>query len=176
MTYQVKTALLYLCVASLTLTACGPRFHNAHVSADCMVYTQSCAPNNYQRSRYGYVQNQPEYQQSGYEAYGSEYIQSYPAPAPVQYPATPYPPAVTYVQSQQSLVSYVPTPAPTPTPIHTPTYEPAPIYDYQPEPIVEPSQPLSSWAAPWREESGCPEGTIQGYGGGGCVQVTVLRK
>lgn len=177
---QIKTVLI-LCAASLTLTACGPRFHNAQVSANCPAYAQSCAPNN-QSSRYGYTQSQQGYQQTyqqdGYEAYGSQYIQAYSPQPQIQYqaqpPIAPYVPPVTYVQSQESVVSYVPIAAPAPAP--APVYEPALVYDYQPEPIAEPSPPLTSWSPPWRDDPTCPEGTIQGYGGSGCVQVAIPRK
>lgn len=179
---------LALGVASAALASCGPRFHNAHtLSSDCAAYTQACSGQGYQSSRYGnqHGYNQPQlipYQQNQYDfAYGAQHIIPYSTlPA-----SAPYPPAVSYVQSQQSVVSYVPAPAPITAP--APIVEPAPIYDYQADFVSEPlndTAPLSSWAAPeepawtppWRTESDCPSGTIEGYGGGDCVQVEILRK
>ena len=169
MTNQVNKTLLTLalCAASLSLTACGSHLHKTHgLNANCAPYTQNCAA---QASRYGHDQH------NGYDfVYGGQYVQTY------SYLNSPAPSS--YVQPT------VPAPTPAPVSIPAPVAAEPIIFDepsFEPAPIPEPSPPISSWVAPepepawappWREDVDCPEGTIPGYGGDGCVQVDIWRK
>jgi len=82
---------------------------------------------------------------------------------------------------------YVPSSVPAPSVPPAPTPLPAPVETYEPTPIIAaidpPLPPISEWPKPrpfepypWQPEESCPEGTIRGYNGESCIQVTVLRK
>lgn len=171
-------------LGTLALTGCGPKYHTAYSSggADCLPYA-SAASCRYGASRY----NQAGYygaQTAGYQG-GYYMAPQYQIP---QYPQT----AVSYVQAAQPHISYMQTVA-EPAPIFEPgpisiDPLPAPIEYVAPVTVSEPLPPISqwaedTWAAPdawspqtWDPAPACPEGTMQSYGGGGCVSVTVPRK
>ena len=152
------------------MTGCGSHMHSVKNSGACGVaYAQPCLPNGQAvySSRYGDAYHQQ-----------TEYHYNY-VPAPYVAP--------TLIPAPQAVISYVPEPTP-PTPVYEPApiIEPAPIYEaepiYEPAPVLDTPPPLNTWTPqswvddPLPDEFGCPEGTIQGYGGSGCVEVTIPRK
>ena len=183
MKHRVKSfaAPLLLGAIGLTLTACGSRVgHQAVTSGACNweAFPQHCAAYGQQAAYYGAQQAQfvqPNYQQQlqQQQFYQQHFVPQFSTPQP----------AISYVQSPHSVVTYeertvpLPEPAPLPAPVSIELFDTAPI-------IIEPEPaPLSQWAPiettesyPWLPEKICPEGTIRGYNGDSCVQVEILRK
>ena len=182
-----KTSIFWglLGLGSLALTGCGPKYHTAHSSGGINCLLQAAAP----ACGYGGVAG---YNQAGYYGAQTAGYQGgyYTAP---QYQIPQYPQTgVSYVQAAQPHISYMQTvaePAPivAPTPVSIPSF-PAPI-EYVPSITLDaPPPPISqwaedTWAAPeawspqtWDPAPACPDGTIQSYGGNGCVEFTVPRK
>ncbi len=167
---KFSLSAILISVACLSLTACGSHMSNA-AACTTATYVQSCdytGQSNIKATRYGgelgqYYQQSYNYQQAYMPA---PYIAAYPALRPV--PPMP-----------QAVVNYAPAPAPVQQSEPAPMIETTPVYE--PAPMTESAPPLTSWTPeswndPWTEEPECPEGTIQGYGGRGCVQVAIPRK
>ncbi len=176
-----KKSFKALCLLGgvLSLTACSTgsgSVYSSSSSGGCgSAFTQACEHTHSGqtaviRSRYG--AGSSSYESLSFGSYG----QNYPAFQSIGY----VPQGVTYVQSPQSVVSYVETipvqsePAPLPLPA------PAPVIFSEPQPVIEALPPVSSWEATpsWDsvDDISCPPGTIQGYDGGPCVQVEIGRK
>ncbi len=109
-------------------------------------------------SRYGEAYAYSEMASSG--AYGSEC-------------AVAVQPCGYYMIPTYHVITTFPEPAPQPVP-ETPIYEPPVIVEPEPlPPVVIPPMPELPVITP---PPSCPEGHIPGYGGEGCIPLTIPRK